>query len=48
MYLSSIKNCGLIDSRIYNPMSGDYFDIDNEYVEVYIDQVGMIDYNLSF
>ena len=48
IYLSSINNCGLIDSKIYNPMSGDYFNIDNEYVDVYIDEVGMIDYKLSF
>ena len=46
--LNNISDCGLIDSNIYNPMSGDYFDIDNEYVIVYIDEVGMIDYELSF
>lgn len=48
IYLSSINNCGLIDNRIYNPMSGEYFDINNEFIDVYIDEVGMIDYNLSF
>ena len=48
IYLSSINNCGLIENKIYNPMSGDYFNIDNEYIDVYIDEVGMIDYNLSF
>ena len=48
VYLNNINNCGLIDSKIYNPMSGDYFDIDNEYIDVYIDDVGMIDYQLSF
>ena len=48
IYLSSIRDCGLIDNKIYNPMSGKYFDIDNEYVDVFIDEVGMIDYNLSF
>lgn len=48
IYLSSIRDCGLIDNKIYNPMSGEYFDIDNEYVDVFIDEVGMIDYNLSF
>ncbi len=48
IYLSSIRDCALIDNKIYNPMSGEYFDIDNEYVDVFIDEVGMIDYNLSF
>lgn len=48
IYLSSISNCGLIDNNIYNPVSGDYFNIDNEYVDVYIDEVGMINYKLSF
>ena len=48
IYLSSISSCGLIDNKIYNPVSGEYFDIDNEYVDVFIDEVGMIDYTLSF
>ena len=48
IYLSSISDCGLIDNKIYNPMSGEYFDIDNEYFDVVIDEVGMIDYKLSF
>lgn len=48
IYLSSISDCGLIDNKIYNPVSGEYFDIDNEYVDVVIDEVGMIDYTLSF
>ena len=48
IYLSSISNCGLIENKIYNPVSGEYFDIDNEYVDVIIDEVGMIDYTLSF
>ncbi len=48
IYLSSISDCGLIDNKIYNPMSDEYFDIDNEYVDVLIDEVGMIDYTLSF
>lgn len=48
IYLSSISDCGLIENKIYNPVSGDYFDIDNEYVDVVIDEVGMIDYTLSF
>ena len=48
IYLSSISDCGLIDNKIYNPVSGEYFDIDNEYVDVFIDEVGMIDYTLSF
>lgn len=48
IYLNSISDCGLIDSKIYNPVSGEYFDIDSEYIDVSIDEVGMIDYNLSF
>lgn len=48
IYLSDIYECGLIDKRIYNPMNGEYFNIDNEYVDAYIDEVGMIDYKLSF
>lgn len=48
IYLSSISDCGLLNSSIYNPVSGDYFDINDEYINVVIDEVGMIDYNLSF
>ena len=48
IYLSSISDCGLIDGKIYNPMTDEYFNIDNEYVTVYIDEVGLIDYNMSF
>lgn len=48
IYLNSISDCGLIDERIYNPMDGEYFNIDNEYVDVFINEVGMIDYSLSF
>ena len=46
--LNVISDCCLLDSRIYNPVSGKYFDIDNEYVIAKIDEVGMIDYELSF
>ena len=46
--LNVISDCGLLDNRIYNPVSGKYFDIDNEYVIAKIDEVGMIDYELSF
>lgn len=48
IYLSRIKDCGLIENKIYNPVSGDYFNIDNEYVDVKIDEVGILDYKLSF
>lgn len=48
IYLSSIEDCGLIDNKIYNPVSGDYFNINNEYVDVKIDEVGILDYKLSF
>ena len=46
--LNVISDCGLLDSRIYNPVSGKYFDIDNVYVIAKIDEVAMIDYELSF
>lgn len=46
--LNVINNCGLIDEKIYNPVSGEYFNIDNEYVVAKIDEVGMITYELSF
>lgn len=48
IYLNNISDCGLIESSIYNPVSGSYFDINDEYITVVIDEVGMIDYNLSF
>ena len=48
VYLNSISDCGLIDSKIYNPVADNYFNINNEYVIVKIDEVGMIDYELSF
>lgn len=48
IYLNSISDCGLIESNIYNPVADNYFDINNEYVIVKIDEVGMIDYELSF
>lgn len=48
VYLSAIKDCGLIEEKIYNPVSGNYFDINNEYVDIYIDEVGVKDYKLSF
>ena len=48
IYLSSISDCGLIDSKIYNPMTDEYFDINNEYVIVNMDEVGYIEYNMSF
>jgi len=48
IYLNVISECGLLDEAIYNPMNGEYFDIDNEFVIAKIDEVGMIDYELSF
>ncbi len=48
IYLSVIKDCGLIENKIYNPVSGNYFNINSEYVEVSINEVGMVDYKLSF
>ena len=48
IYLNNISNCGLLESEIYNPVADNYFDINNEYIIVKIDEVGMIDYKLSF
>jgi len=48
IYLNNISNCGLIDSMIYNPVADNYFDINNEYIIVKRDEVGMIEYELSF
>ena len=48
VYLNSISDCGLIDSKIYNPVADNYFNINNEYIIIRIDEVGMIDYELSF
>lgn len=48
IYLNNISNCGLIDSMIYNPVADNYFDINNEYIIVKRDEVGMIEYEISF
>ena len=48
IFLNSISDCGLIESEIYNPVAGNYFDINNEYIIVKIDEVGFKDYELSF
>ncbi|MBQ3021524.1 MAG: prepilin-type N-terminal cleavage/methylation domain-containing protein [Bacilli bacterium] len=48
IYLNSISDCGLIESKIYNPMNEEYFDIDDEYVIVNRDEVGLISYEVSF
>ena len=48
IYLNNISNCGLLENEIYNPLADNYFDINNEYIIVKIDEVGMIDYKLSF
>jgi len=48
IYLNVISECGLIEDKIYNPVSGDNFIIDNEYIVARIDEVGMIEYELSF
>ena len=48
IYLNKINECGLLDNNIYNPMNGEYFNVVNEYVDVTIDEVGSINYNLSF
>ena len=48
IYLNSISDCGLIESKIYNPVADNYFDINNEYIIVKIDEVGFKDYELSF
>lgn len=48
IYLNTLSNYGLIEDKIYNPMSNDYFDIDNEYVVVTMDEIGLISYEFSF
>ena len=48
IYLNRISDCGLIENSIYNPVADNYFDINNEYIIVKIDEVGFKDYELSF
>jgi len=48
IYLNVMSDCGVIEEKIYNPVSGEYFNIDNEYIIVKLDEVGMINYELSF
>ena len=48
IYLNILNECGLIENEIYNPVSGENFIIDDEYIIARIDEVGMIEYELSF
>ena len=48
LFLNTISECGLIENKIYNPVADNYFDINNEYIIVSIDEVGFKDYKLSF
>ena len=48
VYLNTLSNYGLIENKIYNPLADDYFDIDNEYVVVKMDELGFISYEFSF
>ena len=48
IYLNVISNCGLIESTLYNPVADNYFDINNEYIIIKRDEVGMIEYEFSF
>lgn len=48
IYLSSISDCGLIEEKVYNPVSGDYVDLNNEYVIATINDIGLIQYEVSF
>ena len=48
IYLNILSDYGLIDSKIYNPIADDYFDIDNEYVIITMDEIGLINYEYSF
>ena len=48
IFLNNISDCGLIDNKINNPVADNYFDINNEYIIVKIDEVGFKDYELSF
>lgn len=48
IYLSSIRDCGLIDEKVYNPVSGEYVDLNNEYIVATINDIGLIQYKVSF
>ena len=48
IHLNTLSNYGIIDSKIYNPINDEYFDIDNEYVIVNMDEIGLISYEYSF
>ena len=48
IYLSSISDCGLIDEKVYNPVSGEYVDLNNEYIIATINDIGLIQYKVSF
>ena len=48
IYLNSISDCGLIKDKVYNPVSGDYVNLNNAYVIANIDEVGYIDFKVSF
>ena len=48
IYLSSISDCGLIEEKVYNPVSGDYVNLNNEYVVATINEIGLIEYRVSF
>ena len=48
IYLSSISDCGLIDKKVYNPVSGEYVNLNDEYVIVTINEIGFVEYDLSF
>lgn len=48
IYLNTLSNYGYIDSKIYNPIADDYFNIDDEYIELSMNEIGLISYEFSF
>ena len=48
IYLNILSSYGLIESKIYNPLADNYFDIDNEYIILEMDELGLISYEFSF
>ena len=48
IYLNSISECGLIDEKVYNPVSGEYVDLYKEYIVATINEIGLIQLQASF
>ena len=48
IYLKELVDYGFIDDKIYNPNTKNYLDINKEYIEISIDDVGLKNYHFSF